>query len=126
MKESMQRLRESSIKEILAADSLEALEALRVKYLGKKGELTAILKQMGKLSAEERPVMGQLANQLRAEMEEALDKRREALGKELMEKKLVDALKSMLGIYAKVRLVAPKSIARSEGKAVRIIDKRKI
>ena len=43
-----------------------------------------------------------------------------------MEKKLVDALKSMLGIYAKVRLVAPKTIARSEGKAVRIIDKRKI
>ena len=43
-----------------------------------------------------------------------------------MEKKLVDALKVMLGIYAKVRLVAPKSIARSEGKAVRIIDKRKI
>ena len=43
-----------------------------------------------------------------------------------MEKKLVDALKSMLGIYAKVRLVAPKTIARSEGKAVRIIDRRKI
>ena len=43
-----------------------------------------------------------------------------------MEKKLVEALKSMLGIYAKVTLVAPKSIARSEGKAVRIIDKRKI
>ena len=43
-----------------------------------------------------------------------------------MEKKLVEALKIMLGIYAKVRLVAPKSIARSEGKAVRIIDERKI
>ena len=43
-----------------------------------------------------------------------------------MEKALVDALKSMLGIYAKVRLVGPKTIARSEGKAVRIIDKRKI
>ena len=43
-----------------------------------------------------------------------------------MEKKLVDALKAMLGIYAKVRLVAPKTITRSEGKAVRIIDKRKI
>ena len=42
-----------------------------------------------------------------------------------MEKSLVDALKSMLGIYAKVRLVGPKTIARSEGKAVRIIDKRK-
>ncbi len=43
-----------------------------------------------------------------------------------MEKSLVDALKAMLGIFAKVRLVAPKTIARSEGKAVRIIDKRKI
>ena len=43
-----------------------------------------------------------------------------------MEKNLVSALKAMLGIYAKVRLVDPKSIARSEGKAVRIIDKRKI
>ena len=43
-----------------------------------------------------------------------------------MEKSLVAALKAMLGIYAKVRLVAPKTIARSEGKAVRIIDKRKI
>ena len=43
-----------------------------------------------------------------------------------MEKKLVAALKAMLGIYAKVRLVDPKSIARSEGKAVRVIDKRKI
>jgi len=43
-----------------------------------------------------------------------------------MEKNLVNALKAMLGIFAKVRLVAPKSIARSEGKAVRIIDKRKI
>ena len=43
-----------------------------------------------------------------------------------MEKQLVAALKAMLGIYAKVRLVDPKTIARSEGKAVRIIDKRKI
>ena len=43
-----------------------------------------------------------------------------------MEKHLVAALKAMLGIYAKVRLVAPKTIARSEGKAVRVIDKRKI
>ena len=42
------------------------------------------------------------------------------------EKELVDALKAMLGIYAKVQLVAPKHIARSEGKAVRIIDKRNL
>ena len=50
-----------------------ALDALRVKYLGKKGELTAVLKQMGKLSAEERPVMGQLANDVRAALEAALE-----------------------------------------------------
>ena len=43
-----------------------------------------------------------------------------------MEKELVGALKAMLGIAAKVKLVAPKTIARSEGKAVRVIDKRKI
>ena len=42
------------------------------------------------------------------------------------EKEIVSALKSMLGIYAKVKLVAPKTITRSEGKAVRVIDKRKI
>ena len=45
---------------------------MRVKYLGKKGELTAILKQMGKLSAEERPVIGQLANKVRADIEQAI------------------------------------------------------
>ena len=42
------------------------------------------------------------------------------------EKELIDAMKAMLGIYAKVRLVAPKTIVRSEGKAVRVIDKRNL
>ena len=72
------------MKEQLSAISLEAknavalcndeseIEALRVKYLGKKGELTAILKQMGSLSPEERPVMGQLANEVRATIEEGI------------------------------------------------------
>ena len=89
MKELMQKLRESSVKEILDCDSAERLEAMRVRYLGKKGELTAILRQMGRLSAEERPAMGQLANQLRSEIEEAIDKRREELSSAMMELKLV-------------------------------------
>ena len=88
MKELMQKLRESSVKEILDCDSAERLEAMRVRYLGKKGELTAILRQMGSLSAEERPAMGQLANQLRSEIEEAIDKRREELSSAMMEFKL--------------------------------------
>lgn len=88
MKELMQKLRESSVKEILDCDSAERLEAMRIRYLGKKGELTAILRQMGSLSAEERPAMGQLANQLRSEIEEAIDKRREELSSAMMELKL--------------------------------------
>ena len=58
MKELMKELREAAIKAVNEAGSVELLEAERVKYLGKKGEFTAILRQMGKLSAEERPVMG--------------------------------------------------------------------
>ena len=90
MKEMMEKLREASIQAVLAAEDVESLEALRVKYLGKKGELTGILRQMGRLSAEERPVMGQLANQLRTDIEASLDARREALSAALLEKKLRD------------------------------------
>jgi phenylalanyl-tRNA synthetase alpha chain len=88
MKELMQSLREASIKAINESDNPESIEALRVKYLGKKGELTAILRQMGKLSPEERPVMGQLANQLREEIEQAIDLRKTILSKAILEKQL--------------------------------------
>ena len=57
----------------------DSLEALRVRYLGKKGELTALLKQMGRLSAEERPVMGQLANEVREALTEALARQQKVL-----------------------------------------------
>ncbi len=90
MKELMQQLRESAVKAILESDGAESLEALRVKYLGKKGELTAILRQMGSLSAEERPAMGQLANQLRSDIENAIEQRKAQLTSALMEKKLRD------------------------------------
>jgi len=88
MKELMQKLREASLEAVLAAQDVEKLEELRVRYLGKKGELTAILRQMGKLSAEERPAMGQLANQLRSDIENAIDQRRAALSEVLLERKL--------------------------------------
>ena len=88
MKELMQRLREASIQAVLAAGDVDDLEQLRVKYLGKKGELTGILRQMGRLSAEERPAMGQLANQLRGDIEAAIEARREELSRALLEKKL--------------------------------------
>ncbi len=90
MKELMQQLRESAVKAILECEGAESLEALRVKYLGKKGELTAILRQMGSLSAEERPAMGQLANQLRSDIESAIEQRKTQLTSALLEKKLRD------------------------------------
>ena len=88
MKEMMEKLREASIRAILESEDVDSLEALRLKYLGKKGELTGILRQMGRLSAEERPVMGQLANRLRADIEAAIDARKQVLSTALMEKKL--------------------------------------
>ena len=88
MKEQMRALRASSIQAILDCENAEQLEALRVKYLGKKGELTAILRQMGGLSAEERPAMGQLANQLRSDIEAAIEKCKGELSSAMMEQKL--------------------------------------
>ena len=88
MKEMLEALREASRQAIEEALDMNALDALRIRYLGKKGELTAILKQMGRLSAEERPVIGQLANTVRAELEAELDSRRTALAAKLQEKKL--------------------------------------
>ena len=88
MKEMLKELREKSLGAIAAAETAEELDALRVQYLGKKGELTAILKQMGKLSAEERPVMGQLANEVRAAVEETLEERKKVISEKALENKL--------------------------------------
>ncbi len=73
MKEQLANIRAAALSAFEGAKDSAALDALRVQYLGKKGELTAVLKQMGRLSAEERPVIGQLANEVRAALESALE-----------------------------------------------------
>ncbi len=88
MKEQLEQIRQSALAALDAADTLAALEELRVKLLGKKGELTAVLKMMGKLSPEERPVMGQLANSVRADIEAELERRKAALNAAALERKL--------------------------------------
>ncbi len=88
MKKMLQDLREVAVKAILGAADPQALEALRIQYLGKKGDLTKLLKMMGKLDPSERPAMGQLANQVRAEVENALAQRRDELNAMLLERKL--------------------------------------
>ena len=89
MKEMMQKLRDAALQAILESEDVDSLEAMRVKYLGKKGELTGILRQMGKLSPDERPQMGQLANQLREEIEETIETRRRALNEAKLELQLL-------------------------------------
>lgn len=79
MNDTIELLRKAASERIKNAEVPASIEELRVKYLGKKGEVTSLLKQMGKLSPEERPVMGQAVNALRAEIESQLDERRKAL-----------------------------------------------
>ena len=79
MKEQLETMRSSAQEELKACKDARELDAVRVKYLGKKGAITGILKQMGKLSAEERPVMGQLANTVRADIESAIKEKQTAL-----------------------------------------------
>ena len=86
MKQLLEQIRQKAIAEIEVADDTEAL---RVQYLGKKGELTAVLRGMGKVSPEERPLIGQLANEVRAEIENALEKKAEEKQKKDLEKKLL-------------------------------------
>lgn len=69
MKEALNKIREEALAAIASADAEKAVEELRIRYLGKKGELTSILKQMGALTPEERPVIGQMANDVRKELD---------------------------------------------------------
>ena len=88
MKEQLEAIRKSALDAVAETRTAADLEAVRVRYLGKKGELTAVLKQMGKLSPEERPVMGQLANDARAALETAIEARSDALAQEAMAARL--------------------------------------
>ncbi len=90
MKEQLANIRAQALAAFAAAADSAQLDALRVQYLGKKGELTAVLKMMGKLSPEERPAMGQLANEVRAALEQALEERSTALEAAALEKRLED------------------------------------
>ncbi len=86
MKELLKQIREKAIAEI---ESSDRLEEIRIQYLGKKGELTAVLRGMGKVSPEERPLIGQLANEVRAEIEAALAKKEEEKAKKELENRLL-------------------------------------
>ena len=90
MKEQLKSIDERAKEELSHIDDAKLLEDFRVRFLGKKGEITSILKQMGKLSAEERPVIGQLANKVRADIENALNKRKEELKSKMEQVRLTE------------------------------------
>lgn len=75
----LQQLKQDAMSQIGQAQSLGALEELRIAYLGKKGSLTSVLRGMARLSPEERPRVGALANTLRDELEQAINERRDSL-----------------------------------------------
>lgn len=88
IKKQLEEVKEKALEALSHADILDSLEQVRVRFLGKKGEVTAILSQMGKLSPEERPVIGQKANEVRGLIEKKIAERKEALSKAAAEQKL--------------------------------------
>ena len=88
MKEEIAKIKEQALKEIEGSKELQELENARVKYLGKKGELTALLKGMKDLSQEERPVIGALVNSVRDEIEIKIKEVEETLNKKALDEKL--------------------------------------
>ncbi len=88
IKETLEKIKNQAIEELGEIGSVEALESFRVKYLGKKGSLTSVLKSMGSLSPEERPIVGQRANEVRAAIEEKLEETRASLAQKFENMKL--------------------------------------
>ncbi|MFC4618201.1 phenylalanine--tRNA ligase subunit alpha [Camelliibacillus cellulosilyticus] len=88
MKEALQQLKEEALAAIEAIDSEKTLQDVRVKYLGKKGQLSEISRGMGKLSKEERPIIGQLVNDVRGAIETALSEKQQRLEREAIEARL--------------------------------------
>lgn len=88
MEAKLKQLQSIAKEEILSANSSEDLERVRVKYLGKKGELTEVLRGMGALSSEERPLIGKIANEVRAAIEDQLQQARTTIKNKELELKL--------------------------------------
>ncbi len=88
MKDQIQQIRDRAEQALAGKLDLDKLEQLRIQYLGKKGELTAVLKGMGKLSKEERPVIGALVNEAKSYLEDEIDKKKAEIQADMLNKKL--------------------------------------
>ena len=88
MKEEVEKIKKASLEEISKTKDLKELNEMKVKYLGKKGELTILLRGMGNLSPEERPIIGNIVNQVRDEIQKVIETKEGILKKEEINKKL--------------------------------------
>ncbi len=88
MKEKLSQIRHAAKEYIKDCQTLNDIEDIRIKFLGKKGELTSVLRGMGALSAEERPIIGALANEVRSDIESEIENKKSALEKAAEESKL--------------------------------------
>ena len=123
MKEKLQSIKEEALAQIQAADAPEKLNDVKVRFLGKKGELTAVLKGMKDVAAEDRPKVGQLVNEAREEIETALNNAKTAMEKAIREAKLKEYLnqqqeiKHQEAVIEKLRSFnREKSIRRAESR----------
>ena len=119
MKEQLEKIKSEALARIEASDALETLNDIRVAYLGKKGELTSVLKSMKNVAPEERPKVGQMVNEVRALLEEKLEETRLALAaiarEEQLKKEVIDvtlpAKKANIG-HRHPNMVALKEVER--------------
>ena len=88
MKEQLEKIKSEALAKIDASDALEKLNEIRVAYLGKKGELTTVLKSMKDVAPEERPKVGQMVNEVRAPIEERLEETKTALARKAREEQM--------------------------------------
>ncbi len=88
MKQLLEKIKKDASESLKNIENMELLENFRIKYLGKKGEITSVLKGLGKASPEERPVLGQLANEVRASIESQIAEKKAELQKYMLEAKL--------------------------------------
>ena len=88
MKEQLEKIKSEALAKIDASDALEKLNEIRVAYLGKKGELTTVLKSMKDVAPEERPKVGQMVNEVRALIEERLEETKTALARKAREEQM--------------------------------------
>lgn len=120
MEAKIQSVRASAIEECSKLENLEQLQQLRVKYLGKKGEVTQLLRGMGSIPADQRPLVGQMVNRLKSELEQLYDQKETELEQQVLQKRMqMEALDITLpGRKPKIGSLHPLTLVLDEIKQI--------